>query len=344
MRNGSQALQVKWLQAAWLASSLIVGVAQAQGRTEGEWTAWSGDPKAVSPTLRKDCSMDDATLAAWFARAKRLHEQLRTTPLTVPPEFRLRWSADWMVDGVASCRSGPLKGQLLFSPYPGTLLKRDARTGKIEPIDTTSSLMLHLNEIRGLMPLEWQKSEDDPEIGIARATARLRGFPVIEDRYAIITPPNAPEPFVPAPADLVLRRWIANTEKDLADIEPIARASGNSPEIAANFARLRKGLENARGLLRQVQSGPRDRTVWFRKDGLFDELSLERRGDAAAVMWVNPRYFASVKGRSGIYVISVDVSQLDLGTPDSGTVEGATDVNRQLATRADWQAVARSLP
>lgn len=328
--------------AALVAASVLAYGGSADAQTDKGWADWVGDASRLSPALLKDCALDLATARAWYERVRQLHRLLQPTPITVPPGFQARWNAALGAVEEADCRSGPVRGLLQFEPYPPNLLKRDARTGAIYPIDGTSSLKLILNDIAGLSPLYWIKTQDEPTIGLARVTGKLGGYPVVEERFALITPPGAPEPYVPAPAAMVLRRFVAKLQDDLTAVEPLAQQAGTSKEVLANLASLRREFEAAKALERQVASGGQDHKVWWRED--VQQVSLQPVGDAAVVMWQNPAFFSRVKGRNGIHVISVDLRELEYGVLEHGPVEDSTAILRRVAQAIDWQAIGISLP
>ena len=329
---------------AVLAASLSLSAAFAEERATGPWKVWVTGQGIDSPTAKRDCAVDDATLNAWYERLRRIHESVKNTPVKVPPDYRVRWSAGWSDFRGVGCRIGPLNGELAYEPFNEKLLKLNSRTGALEPYQSTSALRLHVNVIRGLNVLPWAAPPDEPAIGMARVTGRFGGFPIIENKFALITPPGAPEPFVPAPAELVLRRWLARREADLAGIEPIVKGHGGTPGEMASLTRIREGIERARDMLGKLDSSTRNRAVWLRTEGLLDEIVFEPVAGAVQVMWVNPQFFAQAKSRSGVYVFSVAVWELDLGSPGNGSVRSAIDLNRMMAEAIDWQALARSLP
>ena len=308
---------------------------------------------ALAASSMQDCDIPPALAAQWDQNLQALARRLAQTPLTWPTGWVGGLSGFYGRGGKTgpACKGQPITGYITYSLWPPgklklqpgqTRLKRPPPSG--EGNGAREAIYIDLNQRQGPNPVEWAKGSDGPRLTVGRQTGTLYGYPVWEDKWMLITPPQHVPPFIPATLEQVVKAWVAARTvemKKIADSIPLAEAAKDkrlTEFLAGQVEGFRKKIDKVNQLL----DGPAAQRQGPAYIGGNEDVAAQPTGNAQQVWADNPAYFDPKLPRTALQLIAIDVTYRDLDKPPP-TQPDSKALVRQIFDRTDWAAMAKDV-
>jgi hypothetical protein len=339
-----------------VAAACIVGAALATPCRAADigpanrWLEWENN-HAVMGEAMKRCEVSPQLAAQWDQKMQQLAQRIAKTEVSLAQGSYgdLRGILHGPDNNPLPCKSSPLTGDIALAVWPaGRLPLQPGQTqpkrpgpGGGEGSGPSPSLRLYLNERQGTDEVDWLKDGAGPRMTAGHQSGTVLGYPVWGKNWLIVTPPNRPPPFLPAPLERVVKAWVAKQNADLDQVDATLKLAEAAKDksavdmftklIEVNRPRIEKVRKQLDGSPAQLK-GP----VFI---GGRAEVQAEATPDAQQVWIDNPATFDPKLPRSAVQVIAIDIATMNFDQP-GGAQGDAKWLGRQFIERIDWKALA----
>ena len=314
------------------------------------WLEWQNNHSVMGEAMKR-CEVSPQLATQWDQKMQQLAQRMANTkvPLAEGWYGDLRGSLHGPDSNPLPCKSAPLTGDITLSAWPAGRLKlqpgqsRPQRPGPGggEGSGPSPSLRLYLNEWRGTDEVDWLKDSAGPRMTAGRQSGSVLGYPVWGENWLIVTPPNRPPPFLPAPLERVVKAWVVKQNADLDQVAAtlkLAEAAKDkaSADMFRNLIEVnRPRIEKVRKLL----DGPPAQLKGPVFIGGRNEVQAEATPDTQQVWIDNPAYFDPKLPRSAVQLIAIDIASMNFDQA-VGAQGDVKRLGRQFIERIDWKALA----